>query len=83
MTVDELIKELNLISSDGNGHLPISFFANNHHYMSDEVNGRTTITLGEFERVDSCQRGYKKKFIVVGNYHGYGRYFTELLRYKE
>ena len=55
MTIDELKAVLEIISNDGNGHLPVAFFANNHRCMSDEVNGDSTVTLCEIGRVNSFQ----------------------------
>jgi hypothetical protein len=82
MTVEELKEELEHIIADGNGHIPVSFFANNHFCMSDEVNGSPTINLCEVGRIDGHRREYQKKFVLIGNYWGTGKNFTELLKYR-
>lgn len=84
MTVEELKEELEHIIADGNGHLPVSFFANNQVCMSDEMDGSPTINLCEVDRIDKNRREYQKKFVLIGNYWGSTRStFTEILNYRQ
>ena len=85
MTVTELKEALEVIIADGGGELPVGFFSNNHHYISDESNGTTTIHLCSTGRVDGDVYGnvksYQKRFVLIGNYWGGDKGFKTVTQY--